>query len=201
MPNTYLSKSMDNIASKVISFFSWGDNDKYKENFDGELVEDKSGLIQLQLDKNYKNNIGTIKYNADIKYDPQVKYDFATLEEAKDIQSNFWYEDNKGQKYYYNKELIGTIIAFESKKTAYINDGDNSILDIIEKDSNVYDEVIKDGEGDKEDFEILEIGDIKVAKNAYYIWVIETKNGVSVRKVYEIKQQNKKLLVTASINI
>ncbi len=201
MPNTYLSKSMDNIASKVISFLSWGDNDKYKENFDGELVEDKSGLIQLQLDKNYKNNIGTIKYNADIKYDPQVKYDFATLEEAKDIQSNFWYEDNKGQKYYYNKELIGTIIAFESKKTAYINDGDNSILDIIEKDSNVYDEVIKDGEGDKEDFEILEIGDIKVAKNAYYIWVIETKNGVSVRKVYEIKQQNKKLLVTASINI
>lgn len=199
MPDTYLSRQMDSIADKAITFVKGigGSDETTTEENREELVEDKSGLIQLQIDKNYKNNIATIKYNEELKYDADKTYSLADLKDAKDIQTNLWYKEDSGKAYYYDEEIVGAIIAFESERTALMNDKDPKVYDIVEKDSALDKTLREEAQNPQtENFETLEIGEIKVAGNAYYVWVSETKDGKTENKVYEIKENDKKLVIT-----
>lgn len=200
-PNTAVSSYMDKVADTVISKFTSDDKSKEASNDDSVregLVEDKSGLIQLEIDNNYKNNIANIKYNKSAKYDSNKSYSIANLKDAKEIQTNVWYQDEDGTTYYYDQEIVGAIIAFESQKVALINDNDQKIYDIVVAGSNISQELKKevDSKSKITNFETLEIGDIKVAGNAYYVWVIETIDAKSTPKVYEIKETDNKLQVS-----
>lgn len=200
-PNTAVSSYMDKVADTVISKFTSDDKSKEASNDDSVregLVEDKSGLIQLEIDNNYKNNIANIKYNKSAKYDSNKSYSIANLKDAKEIQTNVWYQDEDGTTYYYDQEIVGAIIAFESQKVALINDNDQKIYDIVVAGSNISQELKKevDSKSKITNFETLEIGDIKVAGNAYYVWVIETIDAKSTPKVYEIKETDSKLQVS-----
>lgn len=200
-PNTAVSSYMDKVADTVISKFTNDDKSKEASNDDSVregLVEDKSGLIQLEIDNNYKNNIANIKYNESAKYDSSKSYSIANLKDVKEIQTNVWYQDEDGTTHYYDQEIVGTIIAFESQKVALINDNDQKICNIVVANSNISQELKKevDSKAKITSFETLEIGDIKVAGNAYYVWVIETIDGKSTQNVYEIKEADQKLQVS-----
>ena len=79
-----------------------------------------------------------------------------------------------------------------------INDNDQKICNIVVANSNISQELKKevDSKAKITSFETLEIGDIKVAGNAYYVWVIETIDGKSTQNVYEIKEADQKLQVS-----
>ena len=106
--------------------------------------------------------------------------------------------DDSGETHYYDQEIIGTIIAYESQRAALLNDGDNAVYNIVAANSGASDKIateINRKEKIKK-FDSLEIGEIKVAGNAYYVWVIETIDGESTLKVYEIKEADQKLQVS-----
>ena len=203
MPNTLISRYMDKVASSAISMISGddkksSDSAKEEDSVREELLEDKSGLIQLELNKNYKDIIGDIKYNEDAKYDSNKSYTLKDLKDPKEIQTNVWYVDDSGETHYYDQEIIGTIIAYESQRAALLNDGDNAVYNIVAANSGASDKIateINRKEKIKK-FDSLEIGEIKVAGNAYYVWVIETIDGESTLKVYEIKEADQKLQVS-----
>lgn len=201
LPDTVISRQMDNIAYKVVSLFTGEDEDADADASAGRdsLVEDKTGLIQLQIDKNYKDGIATIKYNADAAYDENKDYAKDTgLNDAKDIQSNLWYTDDSGNSHYYDEELVGAVIAFESQRLALINDADNKVMSMVEKSSSIEDQLKEEAGSDKDiDFSQLEIGDIKVAGNSYFVWVNETIDGKQSQKIYEFREKDKSLVVRA----
>lgn len=202
LPDTVISRQMDNIAYKVVSLFTGEDEDADADASAGRdsLVEDKTGLIQLQIDKNYKDGIATIKYNADAAYDENKDYAKDTgLNDAKDIQSNLWYTDDSDNSHYYDEELVGAVIAFESQRLALINDADNKVMSMVEKSSSIEDQLKEEAGSDKDiDFSQLEIGDIKVAGNSYFVWVNETIDGKQSQKIYEFREKDKSLVVRAA---
>lgn len=200
LPDTVISRQMDNIAYKVVSFFTGEDEDADASAGRDSLVEDKTGLIQLQIDKNYKDGIATIKYNADAAYDENKDYAKDTgLNDAKDIQSNLWYTDDSDNSHYYDEELVGAVIAFESQRLALINDADNKVMSMVEKSSSIEDQLKEEAGSDKDiDFSQLEIGDIKVAGNSYFVWVNETIDGKQSQKIYEFREKDKSLVVRAA---
>ena len=200
LPDTVISRQMDNIAYKVVSLFTGEDEDADASAERDSLVEDKTGLIQLQIDKNYKDGIATIKYNADAAYDENKDYAKDTgLNDAKDIQSNLWYTDDSDNSHYYDEELVGAVIAFESQRLALINDADNKVMSMVEKSSSIEDQLKEEAGSDKDiDFSQLEIGDIKVAGNSYFVWVNETIDGKQSQKIYEFREKDKSLVVRAA---
>ena len=200
LPDTVISRQMDNIAYKVVSLFTGEDEDADASAGRDSLVEDKTGLIQLQIDKNYKDGIATIKYNADAAYDENKDYAKDTgLNDAKDIQSNLWYTDDSDNSHYYDEELVGAVIAFESQRLALINDADNKVMSMVEKSSSIEDQLKEEAGSDKDiDFSQLEIGDIKVAGNSYFVWVNETIDGKQSQKIYEFREKDKSLVVRAA---
>ena len=199
LPDTVISRQMDNIAYKVVSLFTDEDEDADASAGRDSLVEDKTGLIQLQIDKNYKDGIATIKYNADAAYDENKDYAKDTgLNDAKDIQSNLWYTDDSDNSHYYDEELVGAVIAFESQRLALINDADNKVMSMVEKSSSIEEQLKEEAGSDKDiDFSQLEIGDIKVAGNSYFVWVNETIDGKQSQKIYEFREKDKSLVVRA----
>ena len=200
LPDTVISRQMDNIAYKVVSLFTGEDEDADASAGRDSLVEDKTGLIQLQIDKNYKDGIATIKYNADAAYDENKDYAKDTgLNDAKDIQSNLWYTDDSDNSHYYDEELVGAVIAFESQRLALINDADNKVMSMVEKSSSIENQLKEEAGSDKDiDFSQLEIGDIKVAGNSYFVWVNETIDGKQSQKIYEFREKDKSLVVRAA---
>lgn len=200
LPDTVISRQMDNIAYKVVSLFTGEDEDADASAGRDSLVEDKTGLIQLQIDQNYKDGIATIKYNADAAYDENKDYpDETGLSDAKDIQSNLWYTDDSDNSHYYDEELVGAVIAFESQRLALINDADNKVMSMVEKSSSIEDQLKEEAGSDKDiDFSLLEIGDIKVAGNSYFVWVNETIDGEQSQKIYEFREKDKSLVVRAA---
>ena len=201
LPDTVISRQMDNVANKVVSFFTGEENNADSTAGRNSLVADKTGLIQLQIDQNYKDGITTIKYNADAAYDQNKNYDASGLNDAKDIQSNLWYTDDKGNNHYYDEELVGAIIAFESQRKAFINDADKKVMEMVDNSGSIAGELQAEADGygdDDMDFSVLEIGDIKVAGNSYFVWVNETIDGKQYRKIYEFREKDKTLTVRAA---
>ncbi len=194
LPDTLISKQMDNVSNKVIGFFSDDDSDTAK----GELQEDKTGLIQNKISENYKDAIASIKYSSEAAYDADKEYSNSAIRDASAIENNAWYTDSDGAEKYYDEELVGAIIALESQKVAYVNDNDNKILEMVAEDGD-YKSTLEKLKKDNSnlEFDALQIGDIKVNKDAYFVWVIETIDGKDTSKIYEFKEKDHKLYVVS----
>ena len=96
-----------------------------------------------------------------------------------------WGRDEDNYPVYYDEQVVGEIIDFESNLVNLMRDGDEAVLGSIDPDSNLYTEISAlSGQGMEGDFEKLEIGEIRQAGNHYYVWVRETIGGNSVERVY-----------------
>ena len=195
MPNAGVSKYMDVIANKLYDVAL--PNEAEETATRTELEEDKTELIKNKLANNYKAAIEQFEYNAQLEYQEGSTYGLENLVEAKDIQQNMWYKGADGEARYYDEEIIGTIIAFESQKNEYYSTGDKKVLTMITPDSHLYEILLAENNNSVEEkVSLLEIGDIKVAGNSYYVWVAEHGSGETINKIYQIEEVAEKLVLS-----
>ena len=207
LPDSPVAQVMNDMGHKVVTAVTdvfGGNDDKDKDKIDvrESALEDKTKLIQAEIDRNYKNNIEEIVYNSELAYDNEATYDLKDLKDAKNIQTVLWYEDENGKPHYYDQEITGTIIELVSMRSAWINKSDKSIFSILNTGTSEYNKVEALEKNNKEQLvEMLSIGDIKVAGNAYYVWTAETVAGETTGHIYEIKEQDQKLYVNDHCDI
>ena len=148
-------------------------------------MEDKTDLIRSQRDRNVDDNIKEITYSSDLAYDQERDAEVSDLVLSQPMTQVEWGRDEDNYPVYYDEQVVGEIIDFESNLVNLMRDGDEAVLGSIDPDSNLYTEISAlSGQGMEGDFEKLEIGEIRQAGNHYYVWVRETIGGNSVERVY-----------------
>jgi len=155
---------------------------------DPNPTADKNALVSSQLGNN--RNIEQVKANEALIYQAGKDYGLVDINNSKPITNNIWQTPEKADPVYYDKSVVGTIIAFDSQWIDYVNGGSKSVLDLLKKDSEAYRKTANFSKIGKikETFKLLEIGEIRQGSKGFYIWVHEelqiTENGTTVNKKY-----------------
>lgn len=188
-PQSGAAEFIDNQLNKVIHLIT-GDDTEYSviaAQVRTEPMEDKTDLIKSQMDKNADDNIKSIEYNADLNYDQERDGKVSDLVLSQPMTQVEWGRDEDNYPVYYDEQVVGEIIAFESKLVNLRNKGDEAVLKMIDSDSNLYGEIaqLKNNKLDGK-FQKLEIGEIRQAGSNYYVWVQETIGDTSTEKVYSM---------------
>jgi hypothetical protein len=145
-PESAVAQFVDEKVQQVILFFQGSDNVSQALVTDRTIAaEDKTGLIQTQIDKNYNGNIAVIKYNGELRLNTAKKYSDTSLNQSIVLQDNEWYTKDDGTVVYYDEQAIGAIISYESTRR------------------------LADGEA----FATLEIGEIRINGEDLFVWVAE----------------------------
>jgi hypothetical protein len=145
-PESAVAQFVDEKVQQVILFFQGSDNTSQALVTDRSIAaENKTGLIQMQIDKNYNDNIDVIKYNEELRLNIAKKYSDSSLNMSTILQDNKWYTKDDGSIVYYDDSVIGAIISYESSRK------------------------LEDGES----FTTLEIGEIRTSGDNLYVWVAE----------------------------
>ncbi len=186
-PQSAAAEFIDNQLNKVIQLIT-GDDTEYSviaAQVRAEPMEDKTDLIRSQRDRNVDDNIKEITYSSDLAYDQERDAEVSDLVLSQPMTQVEWGRDEDNYPVYYDEQVVGEIIDFESNLANLMRDGDEAVLGSIDPDSNLYTEISAlSGQGMEGDFEKLEIGEIRQAGNHYYVWVRETIGGNSVERVY-----------------
>jgi hypothetical protein len=148
---------------------------------DPNPMADKNALVASQMGNN--KNIEQVKANDALAWQQYQNYGLSDINNSKPITNNIWQAPEAGDPVYYDRSVVGTVIAFDSQWIDYVNSGDKSVLSLMKKDSEAYRKsanYTKVGKI-KETFKLLEIGEIRQGANGFYIWVHEeigaTENG------------------------
>ncbi len=180
-PESAASKKMDEITNNVFTIFQGGDNTATASDGDNAVpMEDKTGLIQLELDKNQDGVIETIRYNASLAWDENATYEDRDITASEKLTDNKWYTDADGKEHFYDRSLVGTIIAYVSKTAADNNEGDA--------------------------LKTLDIGEFREGKNGYYVWAAEYKAtegqaDTVERKIYKVTVNRETMEVEDSYSL
>jgi len=159
-----------------------------KEVPDPNPAADKNALIAAQLGNNV--NIQQVRANDALAWQQGKDYGIEDLNNSKPITNNIWKLPENGEPVYYDRSIVGTIIAFDSQWIDYVNSGNKSVLDLLKKDSAAYKKVTNfSGVGKiKETFKLLEIGEIRQGAAGFYVWTHEeiqvTEGGKTRDKKY-----------------
>ena len=155
---------------------------------DPNPMSDKNALVTSQLGIN--SNIQQVKANTALAYVPGKNYGLSDINNSKPITNNIWLAPEGGEPVYYDKSVVGTVIAFDSQWIDYVNGSDKSVLDLLKKDSKAYQQTLtysKVGKV-KETFKLLEIGEIRQGAKGFYVWAHEeisiTEKGTTADKAY-----------------
>lgn len=188
-PQSRAAEFIDNQLNKVIQLIT-GEDTEYSviaAQVRTEPMEDKTELINAQIGKNKNGNIDSIVYSEDLGQDQSTDGDISDLVLSTPMTVVEWGRDDKNYPVYYDEQVVGQIIAFESNKVELMNNGDEKVLGMIDPDMSLYSETadLKSQAMDGE-FKKLEIGEIRQAGSNYYVWVRETIGDTTVRKVYSM---------------
>ena len=188
-PQSRAAEFIDTQLNKVIQLIT-GDDTEYSviaAQVRTEPMEDKTDLITAQRDRNRNGNIKEIVYNSQLRYDQDRDSEISDLVLSQPMTQVEWGRDEDNYPVYYDEEVVGEIIAFESNKAELMNNGRERVLNMIDEDSNLYSETAAlRNQPMNGDFERLEIGEIRQAGSNYYVWVRETIGGTSTDKVYSM---------------
>jgi len=145
-PESAVAQFVDDKVQQVIQFFQGTDNTSHALTTDRSIaLQNKTGLIQMQIDKNYNGSITVIKYNEVLQMDASKTYSDASLNMSTLLEDNKWYTKDDGNIVYYDDQAVGAIISYESSKE------------------------LAEGES----FATLEIGEIRISGENLYVWVAE----------------------------
>ena len=156
------------------------------------------------MGKNKDGNIAIIEYNADLKFDPEKEYENADIALTQNLADVTWYKDAANKQVYYDQAIVGTVIAYGSQRVNMANYKDASVLNLIQKNTDLYKEIKELGDrGLKETFKTLQIGEIRQAGSQYYVWVSEkvksTETGTATTdRVYEMTPEGETMKMVAS---
>lgn len=167
-------------------------------------VADKNTLITASASNN--ENITTIRANTSLAYQSNNDYKIKDINNSKPIDNNIWMETEADGVRYYDQELVSTLVSFDSKWIDYVNDSDDSVIDLVKKDSRAYQNVTtysKVGKVEKT-FLLLEIGEIRQGEKGYYVWTYEEIQEVVGSKttlkkyhwVYYLEQEEGEMRIT-----
>lgn len=151
-------------------------------------VEDKSLLIEDQ--KNINKNIVTVRANDKLKFVQGKDYGIADINQSMPIMNNVWSAPKEGSPVYFDHEIVGTLMAFDSQWVDYVNGGSDAVLQLVktgsqaERNAKTFSKVGKI----KETFNLLEIGEIRKGETCYYVWcheeILITEGSQSTGKTY-----------------
>jgi hypothetical protein len=151
-------------------------------------MADKDALIASQIGNNV--NIQQIKANASLAYQEGRDYGLKDINQSKPIENNIWLTTSSGETTYYDKSVVGTVIAFDSQWIDYVNRESKGVLNLLKKGSPAYKKTVGYSKAGKisENFRILEIGEIRQGAKGFYVWVHEeiqiTEKGTTKSQKY-----------------
>lgn len=200
-PQSKAAEFIDSQLNKVIQLIT-GEDTEYSviaAQVRTEPMEDKTDLITAQKSKNKDGNIKSIEYSADLAYDQNKNSGISDLVLSQPMTLVEWGRDKENYPIYYDEQVVGKIIAFESQKINLMNNGDEKALSNIDAKSDFYSQAaaLKNQKAAGE-FTKLEIGEIRQAGSNYYVWVRETIGGTSAEKVYSMYPEKKFVLKIAA---
>lgn len=155
---------------------------------DPNPIADKNALVSSQMGNN--SNIGQVKANEALAYQTGKDYGLADINNSKPITNNIWQTPENDDPVYYDKSIVGTVIAFDSQWIDYVNGGSKSVLELLKKGSKAYQNAANFSKIGKikETFKLLEIGEIRQGSKGFYVWVHEelqiVENGTATDRKY-----------------
>jgi hypothetical protein len=155
---------------------------------DPNPMADKNALVSSQL--GYNANIEKVSANDALAWKSGTNYGLSDINSSVPITNNIWQAPETGDPVYYDKSIVGAVIAFDSQWIDYVNTGNKGVLDLLKKDSKAYQNTLayKKAGKIKETFKLLEIGEIRQGSKGYYVWVHEeiqiAENGTTTNKKY-----------------
>jgi len=203
-PQSKAAEFIDVQLNKVIQLIT-GDDTEYSviaAQVRQEPMEDKTDLINAQISKNKNSNIGSITYNADLCYDQERDGKISDLVLSTPMTVVEWGRDEDNYPVYFDEQVVGQIIAFESNKVEYMNNGDDTVMGMIGEDMPLYKQTAKlKNKKMSGEFKKLEIGEIRQAGSNYYVWVRETIGDTATDKVYSMYPEKQFVMKMAACYI
>ena len=200
-PQSKAAEFIDTQLNKVIQLIT-GEDTEYSviaAQVRTEPMEDKTDLINAQINKNKNGNIGSIVYNADLVYDQSTDGKISDLVLSTPMTVVEWGRDDKNYPVYYDEQVVGQIIAFESNKVELMNNSDEKVMEMIDPEMPLYKETASlKGKKMSGEFKKLEIGEIRQAGSNYYVWVRETIGDTTTEKVYSMYPEKKFVMKMAA---
>lgn len=165
---------------------------------------DKNALISAVSGLN--KNIGKVKANDNLAWESGKDYAIVDIKNSKPIENNHWYTDANGKHFYYDREIVATLIDFDSKWVDYVNGGSDDVIDLTKKGSKAYNNVATFSKVGKveQTFLLLQIGEIREGKQGFYAWTYEEIKEVqggntSIKKynwIYQLEPVDGKMKIT-----
>ncbi len=152
--------------------------------------EDKDVLIAAVMAE-YNSNIESIEANDKLAWKMGKDYVISDIKNSEPIDNNYWYTTPKGEHVYYDKEIVATLIQFDSQWVDYVNGGSKLVIELTKegskarKNAETFSKVGKV----KQTFDRLEIGEIRKGQEAFYVWTYEEIKEVQGNKT-TIKKYN-----------
>ena len=144
-----------------------------KPEIDTAPAADKATLIKAAAADN--KNIKSVVANPDLAFKSGKDYGSSDLNHSSVLADNVWMTTKTGETLLYDKELVATLIAFDSQWIDYVNGGSDSVIDLTKKGSRAYENAVNYSKVGKvkETFNVLQIGEIRKGSEGYYIWAYE----------------------------
>jgi len=203
-PQSKAAEFIDNQLNKVIQLIT-GDDTEYSviaAQVRTEPIEDKTDFINSQISKNKNGVIENVAYSADLAYDQETDGEISDLVLSTPMAVVEWGRDEKNYPVYFDEQVVGQIIAFESAKAEYMNNGDEAVLDMMDPNMELYKDIKKlKGKKMSGPFKKLEIGEIRQAGSNYYVWVRETVGDTTTEKVYSMYPEKQFVMKMAACYI
>lgn len=149
---------------------------------------DKAALVQSQLSVN--ENIKTVRSNTSLVYLSSTDYKISDINGSKPIENNIWTDGTGGDVRYYDQEIVSTLIEFDSLWNQYVNGGGDQVLALTKEGSKAYNNVSSYSKVGRvqQEFTLLEIGEIRIGSNGFYVWsyeeIKEVEGATTIYKKY-----------------
>ena len=174
-PQSKAAEIVDNQLNKVIHLITGEEETEYnvfaEDRREGPR-ENYAEVVTEKADRNYNGLIEKVTYNKELAYDDQQVADISDLVLSMPITEFEWGRKSDNSSVYYDEEVIGQAIAYESQKYALLKSGDESVLSMISRKSTKK-SLLEKKNSDPAPFTELEIGEVRVSGSYYYVWVRE----------------------------
>lgn len=207
MLNSMVSQYMDKGTKAVYSFL--GIEGKTDEGGGGGQAQnvgarDKSSLISLEADKNYKGMLEEIKSDTDLVFTDEMVNEHAELADLEDLDNKLFFEEDD-KEIFIDQVIVGRVIDYMSKSKAYLIKGDRAVFESID-DASDMESVLQE---QKRKWNIkpdvkhsIDIGEIRQKGQTYYLLINDKlSDGQAKKKLIQMRDVGNDLLVSNRLEL
>ena len=174
-PQSRVAEIVDNQLNKVIHLITGEEEQEYQVLAADRREaprDDYQEVVTEKANQNYKGLIETVAYDPELVYNEEQVADISDLVLSMPITEFEWGRTEENESVYYDEEVIGQVMAYESQKYALLKDGDESVLSMISQQSTK-NTLSEKKNSNPDPFKRLDIGEIRVSGSYYYVWIRE----------------------------